>query len=229
MIRKWNNFIKESVDYKTIKIEIDKILNDKFGLPEVEKRRHLISIFENDLRLGNDNMIYKNHITKVLNLYTDYIYNDKSKQIKEFLDDNFTTSEVKQVDQWLDIEHYTRILFKKTIKEISEIILKTLDLYNSIEDEIEETGVPKRSKLSLNLEQISINSLDEDTLEFFDAVERYSQVYLELGYDKDNLNVELLQKITDEIVTLSSRVQDATGLKNTFVEFGDNLLIGFEF
>lgn len=125
MIRKWNNFIKESVDYKTIKIEIDKILNDKFGLPEVEKRRQLISIFENDLRLGNDNMIYKNHITKVLNLYTDYIYNDKSKQIKEFLDDNFTTSEVKQVDQWLDIEHYTRILFKKTIKEISEIILKT--------------------------------------------------------------------------------------------------------
>lgn len=196
---------------------------------KLKKEGKLISIFENDLRLGNDNMIYKNHITKVLNLYTDYIYNDKSKQIKEFLDDNFTTSEVKQVDQWLDIEHYTRILFKKTIKEISEIILKTLDLYNSIEDEIEETGVPKRSKLSLNLEQISINSLNEDTLEFFDAVERYSQVYLELGYDKDNLNVELLQKITDEIVTLSSRVQDATGLKNTFVEFGDNLLIGFEF
>lgn len=240
MIRKWNNFIKESVDYKSIKSEIDKITNDKFGLPEVEKRRQLISIFENDLRLGNDNMIYKNqrpigvlnHITKVLNLYTDYIYNDKSKQIKEFLDDNFTINAFNtkySTDQWLDIEHYTRILFKKPIKEISEIILKTLDLYNSIEDEIEETGVPKRSKLSLNLEQISINSLDENTLEFFDAVERYSQVYLELGYDKDNLNVELLEKITDEVVALSSRVEDATGLKNTFVEFGDNLLVGFEF
>jgi hypothetical protein len=224
MIKKWNIFIKESVDYKSIKDEIDKITNDKFGLPDTEKRRHLISIFENDLRLGNDNLIYKNHITKVLNIYTDYIYNDKSKEIKRFLEDTFITS-----DQWLDVDHYTKILFKKSIKEISEIILKTLDLYNSIEDEIEETGQPKRSKLSLNLEQISINSLDEDTLEFFDVVERYSQVYLELGYDKDNLDVELLQKITDEVVSLSSRVEDATGLKNTFVEFGDNLLVGFEF
>lgn len=224
MIKKWNIFIKESVDYKSIKDEIDKITNDKFGLPDTEKRRHLISIFENDLRLGNDNLIYKNHITKVLNIYTDYIYNDKSKEIRRFLEDTFITS-----DQWLDVDHYTKILFKKSIKEISEIILKTLDLYNSIEDEIEETGQPKRTKLSLNLEQISINSLDEDTLEFFDVVERYSQVYLELGYDKDNLDVELLQKITDEVVSLSSRVEDATGLKNTFVEFGDNLLVGFEF
>jgi hypothetical protein len=224
MIKKWNIFIKESVDYKSIKDEIDKITNDKFGLPDTEKRRQLISIFENDLRLGNDNLIYKNHITKVLNIYTDYIYNDKSKEIKRFLEDTFITS-----DQWLDINHYTKILFKKSIKEISEIILKTLDLYNSIEDEIEETGQPKRTKLSLNLEQISINSLDEDTLEFFDVVERYSQVYLELGYDKEGLNVELLQKITDEVVSLSSRVEDATGLKNTFVEFGDNLLVGFEF
>lgn len=60
-------------------------------------------------------------------------------------------------------------------------------------------------------------------------IRKWNNFIKESLYDKDNLNVELLQKITDEIVTLSSRVQDATGLKNTFVEFGDNLLIGFEF
>jgi hypothetical protein len=222
MIKKWNRFIKESVDYKSIKNEIDKITNDKFGLPDTEKRRQLISIFENDLRLGNDNLIYKNHITKVLNIYTDYIYNDKSKEIKRFLEDTFITS-----DQWLDVDHYTKILFKKSIKEISEIIFKIVQFYHTIEDEIEETGQPKRTNLSAELEKISINSLDDDTLEFFDVVERYSQVYLELGYNKDDLDVKLLQKITDEVAALSSRIEDATGLKNTFVEFGDNLFVGF--
>lgn len=62
MIKKWNNFIKESVDYKSIKSEIDKITNNKFVLSDTEKRKHLISIFENDLGLGNDNLIYKNHL-----------------------------------------------------------------------------------------------------------------------------------------------------------------------
>ena len=43
------------------------------------------------------------------------------------------------------------------------------------------------------------------------------------------MNLELLQKITDEVYSVCGRISDSTGLKNTFIEFNDNLLIGFEF
>lgn len=43
------------------------------------------------------------------------------------------------------------------------------------------------------------------------------------------MNLKILQKITDEISSLCGRISDATGLKNTFIEFGDNIFVGFEF
>jgi hypothetical protein len=224
MIKKWNNFVKESVDYKSIESEIDKIINDKFGLPEVEKKRHLISIFENDLKLEDNNAFYNNHITKALNIYTEYMYNDKSKEIKKILEDIFTTS-----DKWLDTTYYTNILFKKSVKEIKEIILKLIDLYDDIKKDFNNDGYPKQSDLSKKVESICLDSLDDSTLEFFDVVESYSNLHIELGYDKDNLNLELLQRITDEVSSVCGRISDSTGLKNTFVEFDDNLLVGFEF
>lgn len=219
MIKKWNTFVKENVDYKSIESEIDKIINDKFGLPEVQKKRHLISIFENDLIINSEN-----HITKALNIYTEYMYNDKSKEVKKFLEDIFTTS-----DKWLDTKYYTNVLFKKPIKEIKEIILKLIDHYNDIKKDFNNDGYPKQSDLSKKIESICLDSLDDSTLEFFDIVESYSNLHIELGYDKDNLNLELLQKITDEVYSVCGRISDSTGLKNTFIEFNDNLLIGFEF
>jgi hypothetical protein len=233
MIKKWNNFIKESVhqDWNYYYNNIKKRLENIIETPDSEyengvngKRSDLLHIFENDLKLEDNNLFYNNHITKALNLYTEYVYNDKSKEIKDFLIGNFGDN-----DKWSDIRDYIVTLIKKNFKEISEIILKILDLYAYIKKDFNNDGYPKQSDLSKKVESVCIDSLDESTLELFDVVESYSNLHIELGYDKDNLNLELLQRITDEVYSVCGRISDSTGLKNTYVEFGDNLTVGFEF
>jgi len=234
MIKKWNNFIKESVYqdwdyyYNNIKKRLDNIIetpDSDYENSVSGKRSDLLNIFEKDLKLEDSEFVGYNHITKTLNLYSEYVYNDKSREIRKFLTDTFD----KNIDRWSDIREYTIILIRMYFKDISKIILKMLDLYNDIKNDIDHTGYPKRSDLYKKVEVISSDSLDDSVLKLFDVVESYSNLHIHLGYDKDKLNLELLEKITDEIHSLCGRIKDSTGLKNTFLEFGDNLLVGFEF
>jgi hypothetical protein len=233
MIKRWNNFIKESVDhywnyyYDNIKKSLQKIIetpDSEYPDGVNEKKGDLLHIFENDLKLEDGN-----HITKALNLYTEYVYNDKSKEIRKFLADTFG----ENISKWSDIREYTTlwgaILIKKNFKDFSEIILKILDLYGDIKDDFNDDGYPKNTDLSKRVESICIDSLDDSTLELFDVVESYSNLSIQLGYDKENMNLDLLQKITDEVYSVCGRISDSTGLKNTFIEFGDELLVVFEF
>lgn len=234
MIKKWNNFIKESVYqdwdyyYNNIKKRLDNIIetpDSDYENSVSGKRSDLLNIFEKDLKLEDSEFVGNNHITKTLNLYSEYVYNDKSREIRKFLTDTFG----ENIDRWSDIREYDIILIRMYFKDISKIILKMLDLYNDIKNDISHTGYPKRSDLYKKVEVISSDSLDDSVLKLFDVVESYSNLHIHLGYDKDKLNLELLEKITDEIHSLCGRIKDSTGLKNTFLEFGDNLLVGFEF
>jgi hypothetical protein len=229
MIKKWNNFIKESVDhdwdyyYNNIKKMLEKIIET----PDSEyvngvsgKKSDLLSIFQNYLKL-EDNISINNHIIKSMHLYTEYVYNKTSREIKEFLIKSFGES-----DKWTD---HVLILNRKNPKDISEIIIKILDIYSKIKNDFEDNGYPKKQKISEEIEYVCINSIDDDILKLYDVCENSENVYIELGYDKDNLNIELLQKITDEVYSICGRIKDVTGLKNIFVKFGNNLLVGFKF
>lgn len=232
MIKKWNNFILENVDhylnyYNNVKKKLDHILNT----PDSEyengvngKRSDLIYIFENDLKLENNNVFSDNHIINVLNLYTEYVYNESSKEIRKFLTDTFG-----KVDKWSYIRDYTSILIKKNFKKFSEIILKMLDLYGQIKNDFDDNGYPKRSNLSEKIEYICINSLDQDIVEFFEVREEWNGVYVELGYDA-NLTVDKLHSVADELLPLKERIIEEEKLNHTELIFENqgNIIVIFE-
>jgi len=223
MIKNWNKFIKEGVEYDYIKKKLEYIIetpDSEYENGSKGKESDLISIFRNDLKLEDND-----HITRALNIYTEYVYNDESKEIRKFLTDTFS----KNISKWSDIREYITVFMNKSFEESSKIILNLLDLYNKIKDDFKNDGYPKKSDLSKNVESICLNSLDDSILEFFDVVESHLNLYIELGYDKDNLNLELLQKITDEIYSVCGRIKDSTKLRNTSIEFGDYLWLYFEF
>lgn len=121
MIKNWNKFIKEGVEYDYIKKKLEYIIetpDSEYENGSKGKESDLISIFRNDLKIESSNAIHDNHIIKTLNLYNEYIYNELSKEINDFLINFFGN-----IDRWIDIREYVDKLSKK----IKELLKNTQD------------------------------------------------------------------------------------------------------
>lgn len=232
MIKKWDNFIKESIDlYRLSSDQIIKRINKITETPESEyengatgMKSDLIHIFSNNLRLRSG----WNHIINLLLVYIDNSYNNKSREIKLFLTEYFSLKDDKD-NKFQDIRYFVIKLHNKSIEEIKELIFKLLDFYKKVKDEFDTNGTIKASKLSLELKNICINSLDDSILKLYNVYENSLGITIEFGYDSDNIKVDLLSRISDEIVSLCGRIKDETGLENTDINFNNYLLVGFEF
>jgi hypothetical protein len=231
MIKKWDKFVNETLSYDSIKNRIDgisKTPDSDYENGVNGKKSDLLHIFKNDLKMDSNNTnihITDNHIVKFLYVYMDEVYNDISKEIGYFINKKLSAN---PDNNWYNIDRISSQISNKSINEIIDIILKVLDFYNKIKSQFIGFGIIE-TELKKEVYHITKMSIDENVLEFYDVIENYQNIYIELGYDKDDLNLEQLQKITDEISSVCGRITDATGLKNAFIEFGDNLFVGFEF
>jgi hypothetical protein len=101
-----------------------------------------------------------------------------------------------------------------------------LDFYDEIKDDMGTDGYAKKSNTSDKLRQVCLNSLDDDILNFY-IIEDYNGINVEIGYPKP-MTVELLSRITDELISLCGRVKDVTGLINSDIEFREFIYVTFK-
>lgn len=209
MIKKWDSFIKESVDFSNLKEEI-KLAKDN---------RHLDSIFDNDLK-SNDHW---GNLVRTLYNYCNYRNNELSKEIHDYLQ-----GQLKESSLWSEGRNEFR---SKTIDEKKSLMLKVIDYYDKIKEELGPDGYPLQSKLNKDIESICDMSLvDDDILEFHEVEEDVHNLIVVLGCD-ENIKIDHFVKIADDLSSLCSRLEDAIGIKNKFIKFTEEntIRVGFHF
>jgi hypothetical protein len=188
------------------------------------------------LEIFNIQFLLKNnpgHIYRALFNYTESTYNEKSISIANYLHSKFVRNTGLHDGSLPTL--YTAIsgklinLWKNNAEDIStikQILIDMLDFYDEIKDDIGTDGYAKKSNTSDKLRQVCLNSLDDDILNFY-IIEDYNGINVEIGYPKP-MTVELLSRITDELISLCGRVKDVTGLINSDIEFREFIYVTFK-
>lgn len=200
MIKKWNNFILESVSEKELS-DLKYKAENFIGESEMTE-------------LLNDQVLY-NIVSDVLK-YAEWRYDDIAKEIA-----NWYIGLFGKFEGWVGSE-WRREISKKKYGDKALFISKVVDFYNKIKDEFEisEGGYkyPKISDLSKDMETICISSLDK--IEFWEVYETYSNVIVRCGIDKtDNMNVYFLDDLSEELIPMCKRIEQELNLKNDHMSF----------
>lgn len=213
MIKKWNNFIVESVSDKELSELKDKSEN---------------FIGENEMNnLLNDSTLYS-VVSDVLK-YAEWRYDDIAKEIVNWYKELFGEFEGWVGSQWRDK------LRNKQYGDKALFISKSLDYYNKVKDEFETSegghNYPKMSELSKDVEMICVSSLDK--IEFWEVYENYANLVVRCGVEKsDKINVYLLDDMSEELVPMCKRIEQELNLKNYSMEFEESkdyfgIVLGF--
>jgi hypothetical protein len=194
MIKKWNNFILESHTDKQLS-DIKDTLSEFMGDDKINTliNTKLVSdMFETILK------------------YAEWRYDDKSKSI-----DSWYTEHFNKLEGWVG-STWKENLRRKKYGTKSLILSQVIDLFNSVKDEFNDDVYPSQSELSKTIELISVSTLDK--LEFYECYETSNYVFIRIGCD-DNLNVSILEMISDETIPMCARIKDELNLKNDFIRF----------
>ena len=201
MIKKWDNFINESFSDSQL-LDIKDTLGEFQGNDKIKtliKTPMISEIFEYILK------------------YTEWRYDDISKEISDWYTEKFS-----ELEGWVGSRWQEKLLSKQYGTQ-ALILTNAIDFYIKVKDEFDDSGYPKISQLSKDMELIAVSTLDK--IEFYEVYETHSYVYMRLGRDTE-LNVDELEILSDEIIPMCSRIKDALNLKNESLTFDEEEAFG---
>ena len=201
MIKKWDNFINESFSDSQL-LDIKDTLGEFQGNDKIKtliKTPMISEIFEYILK------------------YTEWRYDDISKEISNWYVEKFS-----KLEGWVGSTWQENLLSKQYGTQ-ALILTNAIDFYIKVKDEFDDSGYPKISQLSKDMELIAVSTLDK--IEFYEVYETHSYVYMRLGRDTE-LNVDELEILSDEIIPMCARIKDALNLKNESLTFDEEEAFG---
>lgn len=200
MIKKWDNFIVESVSEKELSD-----IKDKVG--EFIGEESMTELLRSS--------IIHNIVSDVLK-YAEWRYDDTAKEIADWYINLFGEFSGWVGTRWRDS------IEKKQYGDKALFISNVIDFYNKVKDnfDISEGGhrYPKVSELSKNTEMICISSLDK--IEFWEVIENYGNLIVRCGIDdKSDMSVYFLDDLSEELIPMCKRIEQELGLKNNYMKF----------
>lgn len=206
MIKKWNNFIKESVD-----IDIDEIIKTIEDTDDIQIDYFLNKIISKGF----------NHVLFYLFKYSNSL-SEESKEVVKGLR-NILGPGIEYIISWVNNDYSLASISRlrqvikegKSLDEVKKTLLELLDLYKRAKSN-------DNSKVSFKerAEEVVKLSIDEDVLSVDSVYETYQYLIIKL-YFPEELNIKEFEKISDELSVLESRIYDETGLKNHSIEFSN--------
>jgi hypothetical protein len=209
MIKKWNNFIKESISEK----ELSELK---------DKSENFIGEKEMNILIKSESL---DKIVGYLLKYADWRYDDIAKEIANWYKDIFGV-----VEGWVG-STWDRKIINESYADKSLFISNSVDFYNKIKNEFDQSGYPEISKMSNGIETTCVSTLDK--IDFFEVYENHENVVVRCGLErKENINAYLLDEMADEIIPMCRRIEDEFNVKNYSMEFDDDenyltIILGF--
>lgn len=198
MIKRWNNFINESVSEKELS-DIKSQVEDFIGDVEINK---IIS-----------SSVFKEVMDSIIK-YAEYRYDETSKKIANWYKERFD-----EFEGWVGANWESKSK-RKTYGDKTEIISTAIDFYLLVKDEFELSNggylYPKITELSKDIEDIATGSLDE--LEFYEVFENYTNVVIRIGVG-DDIDVYKLDVMANELIPMCKRIEETLNLKNNGIDF----------